>query len=125
MKVTLDLEYAVDSEDRKYPNLATDQAISIMLLRNALTASKDAYKGRDAVRVGGRVVTALTRASNAKATSLVMDLEMVELLHVRDALRKWMTDTGIPPMWVGWFEQLLTAVEKAAEAPEKSPEKGA
>ena len=121
MKVTLDLEYVVDEEDRKFPNLKTDPAISIMLMRNALTATKAGYKSRTEVRVGARVVDALTRASNRKDSVLVLDLEKVELLHARDALRGWMTETGVPPLWLSWFEQLLTCLEKLAEGGEKSP----
>ena len=119
MHLNLNLNYVVDDEDRKNPNFATNSAVTITLLRTAMNADKKGSKERDAVRTRARVTNALTKASNAKASEL--DLDENELKCVRDSLKGWMADAGIPASLTGWFEELLTTVEALLDKPAPKP----
>jgi hypothetical protein len=124
MELDLDLPYVVDDADRQNPGFKTNAAISISLLRTAMNAvksgQKEGHKNRTEVRIAAQVVNAITRVNNAKGTKL--DLDQNQMLHVRDMMKQWMTDTGVPAPLVGWYEDLMTAVEKTVEDGDKAVE---
>lgn len=121
MNLNLNIDYIVDDDDRKNPQFRTNATLSITLMRFAINAVKggqrEGYKDRTAIRVSGKVVNALTKASNAKATEVVFDQN--ELLHVRDTLKEWVSTTGVPGNLTGWYEDLMVAVEKLVEEGER------
>lgn len=113
MRLNLDISYVVDDEDRKNPNFTTNSAVSITLLRTSMNSDKKGSKERDAVRTRAKVVNAITKASNAKATEL--DLDELELKCIRDSLKGWMVEAGVPASLTGWYEDLYSAVEALLE----------
>jgi hypothetical protein len=113
VRLNLDLDYVVDEEDRKNPNFKTNQSVSITLLRTAMNAAKTGSKERTAVRTHAKVVNTLTKASNAKADFL--DIDELQLKAIAECLKNWMTESGVPSSLAGWFEELLSAVEKLLE----------
>lgn len=123
MRLNLDLDYVVDEvADRRNPSFETNSRLSITLLRTAISAvrspDRGGHKSRSEIRVAAKVVDAITRANNVKAASV--EFTLLELLHVRDTLRSWMTEVGIPGALAGWFEVLYSAVEKLVEDGEKA-----
>jgi len=124
MKLKLDLPYTVDEGDRQNPAFKTDTAITISLLRTAMNSTKGqqqgGHKDRTALRVAAKVTNAITKVANAKANEL--ELDMIQLKFLKDALSEWMTSVGVPAPLVGWYEELMTAVEKLVETGEKEVE---
>lgn len=127
MQVNLNLDYAVDSNsDRFNPNFATNAQLSITLIRTAINSVKNpergGHKNRDEIRLAAKLVNALTNASNAKATTI--NLDPIVVLYLREMLKAWMNEIGVPGGLAGWFDDLLTYVEKLADEVEQSKKSG-
>lgn len=133
MKLDLDIaEFVVDDDDRRNPLFRTNVTISTTVLRTAIhtvkggpTANRpngEGNKSRDQVRVAQRVVNALTRAKNAYAKDeqeTTVDLDVLELKHIRDCMEQWMKEAGIPESWSDWYELLRTRIDKLIDAGEE------
>lgn len=123
MDFKLDIDYIVDDADRKNPNFETNPLITITLLRTAIervkggSQQREGLKSREAVRAGARVTNAITRANNAKAS--VMTLDLNEVKYIQDVLVAWMKEIGIPGLLSGWVEDLLTYVDRLVTAGEE------
>lgn len=126
LRLDLNLDYVVDDDDRKNVAFKTNALVSISVLRTAMNNTKGApnqqrqsegNKSRDQVRIAARAVNTITKAKNSGADFI--ELDMLELLHIRDCMESWMKDQGIPESLTPWYELLRDAVDKVIAEGEK------
>lgn len=119
LKLDLNLDYIVDDDDRKNAAFKTNSLVSISVLRTAMNNTKGApnrerqsegNKSRDQVRIAARAVNTITKAKNAGADFI--ELDMLELLHIRDCMESWMKEQGIPESLTPWYELIRNEVDR-------------